>query len=232
MATKEKTASLHPIVFSEIRKEWWNISRKYGRALQYLIIYLIISGIYLWLWLLDYALCYILWIQWDTLIPDLFTKILWIIFSIWLLWFTFDLIKWVDAKIKNFWKAMNRDTIWRWVLWMILYGTFVALWCILFIIPWIIVAVRLKFTLYAVLDKWMDPTEAIKYSWNITKWHFREIVRFDIYLSFFNIIWMLCLIVWLVWTVPMTQLAMARYYLSLSEMYESAPKENKVKNKN
>ncbi len=228
MVTKENNQEKKVIRFSDIRKEWWKISRTNWKARQYFLIYLIIFGIFLWVWLLDRLLCYIIWIEWDSLIPDIFYNILSQIFALWTLAFSFALIRWIDAKVGTFWNSLTRDRIWKWVLWMILYWTFIGIWFIFLIIPWIILSVRLRFLLCAVIDKEMDPLEAIKYSWNITKWHFREIVRFDIYFWFFNLLWMLCLFIWLVWTIPMTQLAMVRYYMSLCELYESQPKiENK-----
>lgn len=208
-----------------MRKEWRKISRWKSKARTFLLITLIIYWISFILWIIDGIVCDILWIEWDSIIPNLVTNILWIIFSIWILSFTLDLINWIDAKVKNFWAGITRDRTRKWVLWAILTWILVVLWFLALIIPGIIVSVRLTFVLYAVIDKWLDPTEAIKYSWNITKWHFREIIWFNFYFLFFNILWMLCLIIWLIRTWPMTQLATARYYKLLSEIYE----ENKIK---
>ncbi len=213
-----------------MRKEWRKISRTNGKAGTFLLISLIVFLIYFGIWILDNVLCEILWIEWDNLIPNFITNILSIIFSIWILSFTIDLINWIDAKVKNFWDWMTRDRIRKGVLWAILTSIFIILWFLILIIPWIIVSVRLTFVLYAVIDKWLDPIEAIKYSRNITKWHFREIVWFNLYFLFFNIIGMLCLLIWLIRTWPMTQLATARYYKLLSEIYEeNKPKEEKSK---
>jgi len=228
--TKKETKTTKEISFSEMRKEWRKISRTQGKAGMFLLITLLIYLIFFGIWIIDWILWEILWIEWESVIPNFVTNIISIIFSIWILAFTLDLINWIDAKIKNFWEWMTRDRIWKGVLCSILTSIFTIIWFILLIIPWIIIWVRLMFVLYAIIDKWLDPIEAIKYSWNITKWHFREIIWFEFYFLFFNIIWMLCLIVWLIRTWPMSQLATARYYKLLSEIYEENNlTENKLK---
>lgn len=222
MATKKSSKELiKEISFSEMRKEWWKISWTNQKALTFLAISLIIFGITFGIWLLDGILCYALGIEWDSLLPSLVYNVISIIFSIWLLAFWFELINWRDVKVKDYWKWLTRDRIWKWVLGSMLAWVFVALGLLLFIIPWIIISVRLKFIIFAIIDKWLDPVEAVKYSRNITKWHFWEIIGFDFYFLFFNIIWMLCLIVWLIRTWPMTQLATTRYYKVLSAMYDN-----------
>lgn len=222
METKESAkTSTQEISFSEMRKEWWKISWTNGKAWTFLVIWLIIFGITFGIWLFDGLLCAMLWIEWDSLLPDLVYNVISIIFSIWLIAFWFDLINWIDAKVKDYWNWLTRDRIWRGVLCSILSWVFIGLWILLFVIPWIIISVRLKFVIFAVIDKWLDPVEAIKYSREITKWHFREIIGFDFYFLFYNILWMLCLFIWLIRTWPMTQLAMTRYYKLLSETYDS-----------
>ena len=208
-----------------MRKEGWKISWTYQKGPYYLLIWLLICWIFLLIWLLDGIISIALWV--DSLVPSLVTNILSIIFSIWVLAYTFDLLNWIDAKIKNFWKWMTRNRIRSGVLWSILTCIFIWIWFILLIIPWIIVSVRLLFVLYAIVDKWLDPIEAIQYSWNITKWHFREIIWFELYFLFYNLIGILCLWIWLIRTWAMTQLATARYYKTLSELYDNSIKVNK-----
>lgn len=225
METKENKNEAKLISFSDMRKEWWKISWTYQKGPYFFLIGLMICGIFRWIWILDGIISYALWV--DTLVPGLLINILWIIFSIWVIAYTFDLINWIDAKIKNFWKWMTWDRIRSGVLWSILSWILIFIWFILLIIPWIIVSVRLIFVLYAIIDKLMDPIEAIKYSWKITKWHFREIVWFELYFMLYNFIGMLCLWVWLIRTWPMTQLATVRYYKLLSEAYDQTVKINK-----
>lgn len=228
--TKKETKTTKEISFSEMRKEWWKLSRTQGKAGTFLLITLLIYLIFFGIWIVDGILCEIFWIEWESIIPDFIVDIISIIFSIWFLAFTLDIINWIDARIKNFWEGMTWDRIWKGVLCSFLQSIFIILWILCLIIPGIFVSVRLIFALYAVIDKWLDPVEAIKYSWNITKWHFREIIWFEFYFLFFNILWMLCFIVWLIRTWPMTQLATARYYKLLSEIYEeNNPKENNPK---
>lgn len=230
--TQKQTKTNKEISFSEMRKEWWEISRTYGKAWTFLLISLIIFGIFFGIWVIDVLLGELIWTNGESVIPNFVTNIISITLSIWTLAFTLDLINWIDAKIKNFWDGMTRDRIWKGVVASILSGLLILAWLVLFIIPGIIISVRLIFVLYAVIDKWLDPIQALEYSWKITKWHFREIIWFEFYFLFFNIVWMLCLIVWLIRTWPMTQLATARYYKLLSEIYEeNKPKENKAEEK-
>lgn len=230
--TQKQTKTNKEISFSEMRKEWWEISRTYGKAWTFLLISLIIFGIFFGVWVIDVLLGELIWTNGESVIPNFVTNIISITLSIWTLAFTLDLINWIDAKIKNFWDGMTRDRIWKGVVASILSGLLILAWLVLFIIPGIIISVRLMFVLYAVIDKWLDPIQALEYSWKITKWHFREIIWFEFYFLFFNIVWMLCLIVWLIRTWPMTQLATARYYKLLSEIYEeNKPKENKAEEK-
>lgn len=230
--TQKQTKTNKEISFSEMRKEWWEISRTNGKAWTFLLISLIIFGIFFGIWVIDVLLGELIWTNKESVIPNFVTNIISITLSIWTLAFTLDLINWIDAKIKNFWDGMTRDRIWKGVVASILSGLLILAWLVLFIIPGIIISVRLIFVLYAVIDKWLDPIQALEYSWKITKWHFREIIWFEFYFLFFNIVWMLCLIVWLIRTWPMTQLATARYYKLLSEIYEeNKPKENKAEEK-
>ena len=151
-----------------------------------------------------------------TIFSDLADVVLWI----WLLWFSFNIAKWLFQKVDDFFREITLDRFWKYLVWGILYGLAVLGWCILLIIPWIIFAIRFKFFTFAIVDKWLWPIEALKYSWRMTKWHVGEIFWFDCYFLLWNIVWMLCLLIGLIWTSAMTNIAMARYYRLLSNLYE------------
>lgn len=234
MAQKQTKANKE-ISFSEMRKEWWEISRTESKARTFLLIWLIIYGISYAIWIVFWILWWILWIY-DSIIFDEFMRILWyvieILSTLWIISISLDFINWIYAKVNDYFKAYTWDRIRKYFLWTILVSAITAVWFVFLIIPWMIAAVRLKFAIFSIIDKWLDPVEAIKYSRNITKWHFREIVWFDLYFLFFNFLWLLCIFIWLIRTIPMAQLATARYYRLLSEIYEeNKPKENKTEEK-
>ncbi len=221
--TEGQEKATKAISFPEMRKEWRRISRTNGKARTFLLIEIIIYAIFCVIWFSFWIIAWITWLS-ENIIFDQFMNILWyaieILSTLWIISIGLELINWINAEIKDYFKAYTRDRIRKYLLWTILLSAIISLWIVCLIIPWIIAAVRLKFTLYAVIDKWLDPVEAIKYSRNITKWHFREIIWFDLYLLFFNILWMLCIFIGLIWTIPMTQLATTKYYKILSESYK------------
>jgi hypothetical protein len=219
---KEKKIEAHKkeIVYSELRKEWWRISWKESKAVTYLLISLVIWLIYFGLGTIDFLFWKLTWLEWEWILPGLVYDVIGFIFAFWFVAISLDFINWISVKFKNFWEHLTRDRIRKCVLCSFLVSIIIAVWFLLLIIPWIYFACRLKFVIYSIVEKWLDPIEAIEYSWNITKWHVWEIFWFDLYFFFFNLIWLLCLIVWLVRTVPMYQLATARYYKLLCEMYK------------
>ncbi|MBN1158815.1 MAG: hypothetical protein JXA61_05495 [Bacteroidales bacterium] len=79
------------------------------------------------------------------------------------------------------------------VLANLLTGALVALGIILFVIPGIIIACRLAFVGYLVMDKKLDPIRAVEESWKMTKGH-GWTVFFMAILSFFIWIAGLCLL--------------------------------------
>lgn len=99
----------------------------------------------------------------------------------------------------------------------ILYVLIVIWGFILFIIPGIYRATRFSFYTYLIIDKNYGPIKALKESRTITKWKFRDVFAYNLILSFINLLGMLCLFVWLLWTVPMTMIAKAKMYKELSK---------------
>jgi len=221
--TKEEIKTTKEISYSEMRKEWRKISRTNGKAWTFFLVWLIIYAISYAIWFTCGISAWIFWFS-DSIIFDQFMNILWytveILSALWIISISLNIINWANSKVNDYFKSYTRDRIWKFFLWTLLVSALIVVWFMCLIIPWIIVAVRLKFTVFSIIDKWLDPVEAIKYSRTITKWHFREIVWFDLYFFLFNILWMLCLLIWLIWTIPMYQLATARYYKLLSENNE------------
>lgn len=223
--------------FKRLRKRAWNLVRTEKKAWKFFVIWLIIFAIWLCCWFFDSFITLAIWIENTefSLISSLASMIL----TIGLIGFVLKMVKENDAKIENFWKSITRDRIWKTLVWTLLIWIIyiillllIAIWAktwnstiqlILITIAMIIicfVAIRISFMQYIIVDKWYWPIESIKYSWNITKWHFRKILLIWFVIIFWNLIWLVCLVIWLIWTIPMTQLMMWKYYKLLETEYE------------
>ena len=88
----------------------------------------------------------------------------------------------------------------------------------------ILVAIRFSFVNQAIADKNLGVIEGFKYSWKITENHFWDLIRFHIYFLLWNILGFMCLIVGVIWTSTMRQIAFSKLYLELSEQAEQADK--------
>lgn len=86
---------------------------------------------------------------------------------------------------------------------------------ILLIIPGVIFATRLQYTSYLIVDKDLGPLEAIKKSWAITKGNTWNLFFFGILLVLINLLGLICLIVGLFITVPLSLLATTFVYRKL-----------------
>lgn len=107
------------------------------------------------------------------------------------------------------------EYFWRYVATTFLAGFIIIGGLILLIIPGIIFAVRLKFAGYLVIDKKMNPFEAIKESWKITKGSAWNILLFELLVLLLNIAGILALVAGLLVTIPLTTLASVYVYKKL-----------------
>ena len=85
-----------------------------------------------------------------------------------------------------------------------------------------LLAIRFSFVNQAIADKNLGVIEGFKYSWKITENHFWDLIRFHIYFLLWNILGLLCLIVGVIWTSTMRQIAFSKLYLELSEQADKA----------
>lgn len=206
--------------YFKVFKNWsWNLvwNNKYGW--KFFVISLITWAIGMLAWFFDAWLSSLLWLE-EGVSLSIFRSIVNVVLWVWLVWFSFNIAKWLFQKVDDFFHEITWDRIWKicvssLVFWLIVFG-----WLILLVIPWIIFSVRFQFFGYAIVDKWLSPIDALKYSWRITKWRFWEIIWFDFYFVLINLLWMLCLLVGLIWTSAMTNISTARYYRLISNMYE------------
>lgn len=208
------------VSLSTYSKWSWDLVWRKWYAWKYFVIFLIAFVGCILTIIIDMLINAAMWIEWEDMITP-FTSILLFLFKIGVLGFSLHIAKWIMQRIGDFFHEITWNRIWKIFLWNIVMKLIVILWLFLLIIPWIFFAVRLNFLMYAVVDKWYWPIDALVYSRNITKWHFWEIVLFDFYFFAINILWMLCIIVGLIWTIPMTSIATAKYYHILSELYKN-----------
>lgn len=229
------------VSLSTYSKWSWDLVWHKWYAWKYFVIFLIMVWIGIVTGILDRWLSSIAWLNSEDSL-SIFSDIVSFVLAVWLLWFSINVAKWLEQKVWDFFREITWERIWKIICVSIAIGFIVILCCIPFIISvipesgvnvallilWIIlllfgmfVGIRLNFAQYAVVDKWYGPRDALVYSRNITKWHFWEIVLFDLYFAAINILWMLCILVGLIWTVPMTYTSMAKYYHILSELYEN-----------
>lgn len=129
------------------------------------------------------------------------------------LWFkslSLHIVSEAKAKFSDVFVDFKKAIRYLWAY--ILVFAIVALGMILFIIPWIIFAIRLSMVPYLILDKNMLPIQAIKKSWGMTKWYMGDILGLIILCRLINVVWFLAVLVWLLRTIPLSMLAMASIY--------------------
>ncbi len=91
-----------------------------------------------------------------------------------------------------------------------------ALGFVLLLVPGIILAIRLQFWPYFLVDKKVGPIEAIKMSWHATKGYSWDLVGFGLTMLALNLLGLLALIVGIAVTAPITLLATAYVYRKLN----------------
>jgi len=86
---------------------------------------------------------------------------------------------------------------------------------ILLIVPGIIISLKLQFATYLVVDKNMGISDALNKSWQITKGTKWNLFLFGLLIGVINIVGLLCLIVGLLVTVPISMISTAYVYRKL-----------------
>ena len=125
----------------------------------------------------------------------------------------------VKPKIRD---ILYYKPIVRYIVASIIQGIIVLAGFILLIIPGVILAVRLQYVTYLIIDKNLGPIEAIKKSWNITRGHAWNLFFFGVILGLINILGLICLVVGLFITVPLGMVATTFVYRKLLLQSEAA----------
>lgn len=160
--------------------------------------------------------------EWDfsETIFELINSVVSTIVSIGFLGISLNYAKDQEEEAKTFWKKITFERTWKMIVASFLVGGIAIIGFLLLILPGIYLGVRLQFFSYAIIEKGLGPIEAIKWSWRITKGNFRRCVVFSLYFILRNIIGVLCLGIGLIWTIPMTMIAQAKFYLQLTNERE------------
>jgi uncharacterized membrane protein len=110
----------------------------------------------------------------------------------------------------------NPGPFWRFLGAHILTVIIVALGFIAFVIPGIILAVGLGFVPFLVVERGLGPIEAMKESWRITKGHKWQLFLLLLALLGINLLGAMALVVGIFVAVPITMIAFAHAYRTLS----------------
>jgi len=142
-----------------------------------------------------------------------------VIIGIGLIRISLELVDKLKPKIRD---LFYYKPIVEYILASIISGIVVIVGLILLIIPGIILAVRLQYATYLVVDKNLGALEAIKKSWKITRGNTWNLFFLGIILGLINILGVLCLLVGLFITIPLGMLATTFIYRKLLLQSEAA----------
>lgn len=127
-------------------------------------------------------------------------------------------------------KKEHRKNIWKPAILVTLISIFTSVGLGLFLIPGIILLMRLSFAVEVYLEKDLGIWDSIEYSRALTKGHFWKLVWFYLYFGLFNIIGFLCLFIGIVRTDGMLKFAKADLFLRLSQNYDKEHSEDSTIN--
>ncbi len=110
----------------------------------------------------------------------------------------------------------HHEPFWRYLGSVVLYCLRILLGLIFLIVPGIIWAIKFQFMPLLVIDKGMDPVEAMRESALMTEGHKWHLLKFGAVIAVINLLGLLCFVVGLLVTVPLTTLAYIHIYRKLS----------------
>lgn len=117
--------------------------------------------------------------------------------------------------------------VWHYFVASILYTLAVIAGTILFIIPGIIIAIRLQFYMYTVIEhEHEDPLESLKRSWNMTRGHFWKLFGFLIVSGLLIAVSAIPLGLGLLFSLPVVSIAYAYLYRKLAHTHVAIPELN------
>lgn len=120
--------------------------------------------------------------------------------------------------------SCGRRLLFRMIFLSILQGAVLLVGFLLFVIPGVVLAVRLQFATVALVDGGLGPIAALKASWAATAGNFWRLFLFDIALWLVTLLGLATFGVGLLAVIPVTTLATAMVYRKLTQtVVPSAP---------
>ena len=135
----------------------------------------------------------------------------------------------VSIKFSDNIKAESSDLFSKYYLFFkvvaasIISGILVLLGLIFFIVPGIILIIKLQFTTFLIIDQEMGPIEALRKSYSITKGVKKELYLFSLLLFLINILGLLTFVVGILVAYPVTFVARAFVYRKLLVQHPIPP---------
>ena len=120
-----------------------------------------------------------------------------------------------DVSTATLWDLWNPKPFWRYAGTTIVSLLIILIGLVLLIVPGIIAMIALMFTSYLVVDRSLQPIEAIKESARITKGNRMELFLFVLAIIGISILGILCFVVGILVAVPVAALAAAHAYRTL-----------------
>lgn len=117
--------------------------------------------------------------------------------------------------------------VWHYFVASILYTLAVIAGFILFVIPGIVLAIRLQFYMYAIVEhEHDDPIESLKRSWNMTRGHFWKLFGFLLVSCLLIAVSAIPLGLGLLFSLPVVSIAYAYLYRKLAHKHVTTPETN------
>lgn len=149
------------------------------------------------------------------LVSFLFSLFMWVINSIFAMGVIKITLEFVSGKNPKLKEIYYTKKVFNFILASLIRGFVVVLGLIFFIIPGIIFSIKLQYADYLIVDKKLDAVDGLKQSWEMTKGVKWKLFVFGIILGLINVLGILCLLVGLLITVPLTMVANAFVYRKL-----------------
>lgn len=139
------------------------------------------------------------------------------------------IIKLVDGTKPGFGELFSTTNLLvKSILADVVYGLMVMGGLLLFVIPGIIIAIKYHYYTYFIVDKGLGPIEALKRSGQATKGNLWNIFFLGLTLVLVNLLGIICLLIGLLFTIPLSMLASAYVYRKLSTAGSSEVDGNKM----
>ncbi len=119
------------------------------------------------------------------------------------------------AAWKDLWAP---ERFWNMLGTTILQGVIILIGLVLLIIPGIVACLMLSMAQLSVVDKNLNPIEAIKESYRLTKGHLLQLLLLVLLVAVMNIVGAVLLLVGLLVSIPVSLIAIAHVYKKLNAM--------------